>query len=517
VQKKYLKSVLVIILTAFFLRGLFLVAVFPIFSGQDEARHYNTIQYLATGQSKNCINFQGDVRQVKRNLDTYRYSDEIKETVPISQTEKIRSENYNKINFRNDFNGQGEKEFKNKRPAKIQHSCPPDVAGNALVKSDFSLYHRVLSVVESGLSEQNIFIRYYVLRIISVFLGTITLLLAYKIFRLINFSGKESLLLTTAISFQPKFSIYFTNINYDSLLIFLWTSFLLLGVLILKKGWSLWRAIILFIVLWLALWTKPSALALLVMLIYLLIYQVYQVLKKRNKKNKIKFRQIFLMVVMIILLGFLLYPSLKKIGIFNLSATEYTDKITIYLKKSFSKIHGSSRNYWGGLKGDELTLRFVEIIWVLEYIAWSGLVFWQLVRLKKIRQLLNRIIGYFKESEKEIISGRCLIKFSQKYARYFYFLLFGIFSLQLAIRVADWKMFVATGKLTLGTPGRYWLPNIISHFAILVFGWKVWLNCFFSAEKRKKYMLRGLMAFVLLMILYWSYEVFIVIIPEYYL
>ena len=542
------KLILTIILAAFFFRGLFLVAIFPIFKGQDESRHYNTVQYLSTNKDQQCKVYKKENKQNKQNIATYRYSDEIKETALISQTQQIRGNSYNKIKFNQEVNGFEEHHFKEIQHSKVQHSCPPDVARNALMSDDFSLYHKLLAKVESWLKAQDIFTRYYFLRIISVFFGLITLLLAYNIFRAVNFSDRQSLILTTIISFQPKLSIYFTNINYDVLLIPLWTAFILIGVLILKRGWSFWRTATLFIVLWLAVLTKPSALAMLGIVIYLLGYKVYQEIRKRNKNGQIKIRQILLVVGAIFLIGFLIYPLLKKVGIFNLTMDKYTQSLGEYIGKSFSKIYGSSRDYWGGLgwRADNLTIWYIRIIWVAEYIAWAGLSVWvwKMIFSERFEQKISKlqwkffrklIIGHREKQEIKrgvmatFVAGR--MKQSRKYFMglnktmktlngqriYFWFMLISVLALQIGIRIADWKVFVETGSLALGTPGRYWLPNVVPHFILLALGLKV-ITGFFGLNKfAKRYFELSLLLFLIIMILYWSYEVFDIIIPRFYL
>lgn len=542
------KLILTIILAAFFFRGLFLVAIFPIFKGQDESRHYNTIQYLETNKAQNCQSHEKGNKQDKQSIATYRYSDEIRETALLSQTQQTRGKSYNKIKFSNSVNGLGEQDFKKSVHSKTQHICPPDVARNALISDDFSLYHKSLVGIESWLKTQNIFIRYYFLRIISVFLGVIVLLLAYNIFRAVNFSDRQSLILTTIISFQPKLSIYFTNINYDALLIPLWTIFVLLGILILKKGWNLWRTIALFTILWLAILTKPSALAMLGIVIYLLIYKVYQEIKKRNKKGKIKTWQILLVIGTVFFIGFLIYPLLKKVGIFNLTTDRYTQSIGVYIGKSFSKIYGSSRDYWGSLgwRANNLTIWYVRIIWLVEYIAWGGLIIftfdaifgrifksgvsrlqWKFFRKLTIGHRKKReskrgtlatfVVGRIKNSEKYFKKMETVVKLINRQKQYLWFFLVSILVLQIGIHIADWKVFVETGSLTLGTPGRYWLPNIVPHFVLLALGLKIVTGFFESKQLRRKYFDLSLLALMVLMILYWSYEVFDIIIPRFYL
>jgi hypothetical protein len=97
-------------------------------------------------------------------------------------------------------------------------------------------------------------------------------------------------------------------------------------------------------------------------------------------------------------------------------------------------------------------------------------------------------------------------------------MLAAIIVLQIGIRVADWRVFTGEGSLVLGTPGRYWLPNIVPHFVLLSLGLKV-VMAGFSKRKimQRKYFEWSLLGFLVLMMLYWTYEVVDIIIPRFYL
>ncbi len=497
------KFILLIILTAFLFRGIFLVAVFPIFKGQDEARHYNTIQYLSTGKNKVCQNELNKQelknKQNKRDLSTYRYSDEIRETALISQNKQIRGNYYDKIVFTNGFNGLGEEKFKQQKHSKTQHLCPPDIATSMFNKDNLSVYHKFLKYIESALVDTNIFVRYDTLRIISVLMGALFLYLSYQIFLTVGLSKKQSLILTTIISFQPKLAIYFTNINYDVFLIPIWTGFVLLGVRILKSGWSIWRGLGLLTLFVLGVKTKPTAVALLGLVIYLIIYSLW-----RNRK-RIKHGKLLLGVaVAISILG--VYFISKKVDILTLFTTS---SFELYLGKSFSKIYGSSRDYWGaiGWNGSIWPMIYAKIIWFVEWMAWIGLIIFIICQWFKI---------FAKVQFLQFCKGSTFVKL-QKQKKYLWFMLVGIISLQIGIRVADWKIFTESGSLALGTPGRYWLPNIVPHFVLLAMGLKVITEFFKSKRLREKYFELSLLAFLVLMVLYWSYEVVDIIIPRFYL
>ena len=483
---------------AFLFRGIFLVAIFPIFRGQDEARHYNTIQYLASNKKQDCL--EGikkenlSKQQNKQDLSTYRYSDEIRKTALVSQNKQIRGNYYDKIIFTNSLDGLGEEKFKQQHHSKVQHICPPDIATSMFNKDSLGIYHKFLKYLESALTNQNIFVRYNILRIISVLMGVLFLYLAYQTFLAVGLSKKQSLILTTVISFQPKLAIYFTNINYDIFLIPIWTGFVLLSVRILKSGWSIWRGLGLLTLFVLGVKTKPTAVALLGLVIYLIIYSLWRS-RKRIKHSKL----LLGVAVAVSILG--VYFVSRRVDVLTLFAT---DSFGLYLTKSFSKIYGSSRDYWGvlGWQANNLTLVYVKIIWFIEWVAWLGLA-------------IFAICPWLAEAWS---LQACRDRVSAKvFAKYFWFMLASIVALQVGIRVADWKVFAESGSLVLGTPGRYWLPNIVPHFVLLTMGLKVITGFFRSKRLQKKYFESSLLVLLVIMILYWSYEVFDVIIPRFYL
>jgi hypothetical protein len=547
---KSAKVILLIILASFLARGIFLVAVFPIFKGQDESRHYNTVQYLATGKDKDCQNesYLENGRKIfvkpvqdKQDLSTYRYSGEIRETALVAQHKQIRGNYYDKINFTNSNDGYQEAEFKNKKYSKTQHICPPDIATSSLGKDGFSLYQWGVMNIERLLISQNIFIRYDVLRTISVLLGVVTLLLGYNVFRTVEFTKKQSLILTAIISFQPKLVTYFTNINYDVLLIPLWTGFILVGVVIIKKGWNFRKAALLLALLSGAIMTKPSALPLLGLVVFLAGGTLHE--KFKNKKNN------WVIIGGVILAGgFSSYILLDKAGVISIFSAEYMGVLAEYLSKSLPKIYGSSRDYWGaiGWSKNNLTLWYVKLIWSIELTAWLGIsllisstafsnLFKKTISKLQWKFFRKLIIGHREEkgtsrgfwattvdniirkSKKYLNRIDIIIRQNSRQKIYLWFMLTAIIVLQVGIRVADWKIFTSSGSLDLGTPGRYWLPNIVPHFVLLGIGLKIVTGLLVERKIKDRYFEWSLLLFLVVMVLYWSYEVINIIIPRFYL
>jgi len=204
--------ILALILSVFFLKGVFLVAITPIFEGIDEARHFNTIQYLSEPRPITwpLVN-RKETEKNAVNIQNYNYSQEIRETASVIGHGEALDDLYTTFSFAQGYDGKNEMDINNSDWHKYNEYNPPNLA-------PISLYHRLASIIEKTFDSQSIFVRYFLLRIFSVLLGTLTVLFSYFIIKNIGFSAKNSLLLTAIIAFQPRFSIYYANINYDALL-----------------------------------------------------------------------------------------------------------------------------------------------------------------------------------------------------------------------------------------------------------------------------------------------------------
>jgi hypothetical protein len=94
--------------------------------------------------------------------------------------------------------------------------------------------------------------------------------------------------------------------------------------------------------------------------------------------------------------------------------------------------------------------------------------------------------------------------------RYIIFFIGIVLALQLAIRFYDWRVFDATKQILIGTPGRYFLPNIIPHILLIITGLG-----FFTRNKRQFNILLEIL--LVLVVLFSLYTIIDVIIPRYYL
>jgi hypothetical protein len=478
------RVILLLILVVFFLKGVFLSAIQPIFSGQDEARHYDTVQYHAepegaVAKEEKIRKKNDDSLRDKDDFSTYNFSEEIQKTAEATDTDILRGEMYNTIRFSSSSDGMNESEINARIWKPYNYYTDPDIAGTT------SLYHKTAAQIEKLFSDQSILVRFYLVRIFSVLLGTFAIYLCYQIARTIGFSSKVSLILTAILSFQPKFSLYSTNINYDALLIPAFFLFTYAGVLTLKNGLN-WRTIsLLFISILIATETKGTGYILVIALLGLIAFLLYEKVKLQDKKVQYGIYGacciVSLAVVSFLFSHFFQIKNLSSIG-------DYISK-TI----TFNRFVLPSETYWGTLSwvNSSLLSNITSIIFVIEMIALIGLGL--LLFSKK-----------FKEDYPSFLPAR----------KYIVFLIGMIVALQIGVRIADWSVFSRIGnmKWSLGTPGRYFLPNLVSHILLLGAG----LGAILSWFKKERYFEAVLIAILIGMFSLMMYLTFNVIILRFY-
>ena len=463
--------ILAIILVAFFLRGLFLVALLPIFSGPDETRHYNTIQYFAEPEKKTWPIFKKkDSDQVKGDMSTYRFSQEIRETFKnISPYEG--DDLYNILDFSDNYIGKNEQIITNSQWHQYNEIYPPDVAATSK-----SLYHKIASYIERFFSSQSILVRFYLARIFSLILGTLVILCCYFITKNTGLSEKYSLLLTAIVSFQPRISMNFSYINYDAVLILAFSIFILGAVLSIKNGLN-WKNILIMIAsILMGVYSKGTALILLPIFL-ILFYKKINVFRKK--------RIIFLMFLILFII--LLYIIQLQYNLLSIISINKISTIGHYLSDSLTigRFEISAKTYWGDMQwSSNVFYGFILYsIWAVEIISAIG------------------VILFLKKKENPAFLPE---------KKYIWFFIAMLTFLQLGIRFYDWKVFSEFGNFSLGTPGRYFLPNIVPHI-ILVF-------CGLSALiKKEKHLEIFLKAGLLFMFFFWFYLMINVVLPRYYM
>ncbi len=484
------KIILGIILIAYFCQGVFLAILQPIFTGQDEARHYNSIQLIAEPYRehiKDPVPLIGS--QNKNDLSTYRFSEEIRETARATDNHLLRSEDYNTTRFSQSSLGPNESSI-NSRAWSVANFIGGKYTPDAVTST--TLYHSIASLIERFFADDSILTRFYLIRLFSVILGTIAIFFAYLTARTIGFSSPISLLITAIIAFQPKLALYLSQINYDALLIPLYFLFTYLSARIVRDGFTKPNTIALLLTLTAAIYTKATGALLLIMILPLFVPMLWQKFyHHKNEKQKRVLCISTLLGIISIMLAFSLY--------FFGSATALFDKLSTlptYLEKSLSwnKTIWPSESYWGilGWTNSSFLQSVPIVIFLIEFIASLGLSL--LFFSKKLRAAYPSHLP----SQKNVL-----------------FLLSMIIILQLGVRVADWEAFTRVGGMTmsLGTPGRYFLPTLLAHILILTTG----LGSFLTYFGKQSWLRPIITLWLLLMVAFTLHTIFNTIIFRYYL
>lgn len=482
-NKSYYKIILILILSTFFIKGLFMVALFPIFQGPDEQIHYATIQYYAEPKEKNWPTKILNKANKSSDISTYNFSEEIIKTAKITKFDEIKWKRNNTQIFSDTYTGLEENQLIHNTWKQYIDIYPPNITHST------RLYSFLASTIEILFNSKNILVKFYLVRIFSVVIGTLIIYLSYLISRKIGISPKNSLLIATIISFQPMFSFVSAIINPDILLVFAFTLFLFGSASVLKDGIN-WKTISIAILsILIGIFTKGPGLFLIIAFYPVLIYKIYQ---KINSK-KLLFLIGFIAFPIIILLS--LYPFIPKsyTNVFTHNSTEskftsFSESISRYRQETIkiNSVKDTMLSYWGnfGWLDTKIPRNIIDIIGVINIIAIVGIIIFLITKKEKKCKLPDK--------------------------KFIIFFIFLIILLQLAIRFYDWIIFDRIGKISIGTPGRYFLPNIVGHFIVLFIG----LAAFFRKEIFLEIILK--LSLILMVGLYLC-TILNIIIPRYYL
>ncbi|MDO9231737.1 MAG: glycosyltransferase family 39 protein [bacterium] len=471
------KFILALILVIFFLKGAFLTTLSPIFTGQDEARHYSSLQYRAEPKDKNWEKIDRPVGSMKSiNIADYNFSHEMIHAGEAADYNVFRHQMYNTVNFSDGYNGINEAEINHQLWKPYNYFKQPDIV------SGKNLYYFLATSLEKILSGSDILVRFFSNRILSTVFGTIGIFLAYLIFKNIGIKEKESLILTAITAFQPKYAMYFASINYDVLLIPLFFLFTLGAVFSLRNGFNWKNGSLMLLAIGLGFFTKATALILILPFFGLVVYFIYS-----SYKKKINLKIILLAIIIFVIIAYFSNYNFISILPFKNNVSETFHSFGSYLSESLTlgRFALSSRTYWGSLGwfSNAIDQNFTNFVWTIQTISVVGIIF-LLFSKKKLDFLPEK--------------------------KYVVFMIGMIFALQLGIRMADWKVFMGAGELELGTPGRYFLPNLVSHIALVFIGLGALL-------RKENYFRNALLAGLIVMISFSMYLIFNIILPRYYL
>lgn len=471
------RKFLAILLVIFFFKQLLWIAIFPIFQGPDETVHYATIQNQAYPMS---LDESRQFREYILKKDTNnisKHSEEITAVFELTEAGKISFNSDTTQIFTNNPDGQNENKIRNNDWKRIR---------GITVIEKLPGYYFIPSIIEKIFFKDNILTRFFIERIFSSILGLLIILFSYLTAKRVGFNEKISLLFSTIITFQPMFSQSSAIINYDVMLIFSFALFIYGAIWSLRDGLNWLNSLIMLLSAYLGIITKAPAIVLWLTLLSLTVYFA-------RKKLKIRNGYFITGTILIIFFAILILEIISPANHLNLLIRNndshfdsFFQSLSKYISVTFDRWNWSEISYWGnfGWLDTEIPHWIVNVFQGIEVVSIFGIIAYFILP-KKIPSFLPR--------------------------KKFVVFLIGIFlALQFAIRFADWNHFDLTGKIEIGTYGRYFLPVIFAQFSLIIIGigmlarkYSIWKNI--------------IKALAISMILLWTYATLLVIIPRYYL
>lgn len=508
--------ILTLILFVFVIKGLVFALIIPVFQGSDEYIHYATAQHLAEPKNKTWpIKIETRQTQNTKDIPSYHYTDEIIAFSQLTESWNLSGEPHNRQVFDPTLIEKNEKAMRSGKYASHISTYPPDVVTRT------NLAHQIVAWGEKMMTQKDFFFRYFTLRFLAIFYGLITLLSSYHISLWSGMQKKHAILLTGIIAFQPMLGATTAIINYDPLLIALFSLFLLCGTSILVHGPRYLNFLGLFFFALGAILTKGTGGILLILAIGLVAW----VLRRQfNLLNKLQKGTVFVVLLAFFVL-LLFFPPISYTATFSpLMKSDAISALGNYIENSvfdWGKIERTQITYWGtfGWLDTQLHPWVLYGIIMVELSSFLGLLLLVLYQLRN-RRVFQKLIALLKKSQRffPAIVLRIYTKIKNNLTAEKTFLpkpeLLIFFAastilLQLTIRFYDWLGIFSNGE-GVGLPGRYFLPNVIPHFIFLATGFGAW-------SKNARVLEIILKTLLLLMILFSLYAVFLIIIPRYYL
>ncbi len=404
-------KLLTVLLALTFIKGLIWAALTPIFQAPDEPIHFAMTQYLGEtnqhpGKVKVEINSLEFVKVLELTKFNWAKTHPVWQGLPKDWVQQI-----------NQMDPSLADQFK---------YVPGSSGGQKLPQ----LYYWLNWPVYKLFNNQSFFIRFYALRIASVFLGVATVYFSFLIAKLFFNNKSLALAVASLVAFQPMISVIFSSITYDSLAILTATIFTFFSISFIKtkKNKYLWSALLVSLV---SLFVKTQLIALLLTWPFLL--------SKKQLKKLVIFAPLLILVSTV--------KDYKEIisHFFSwFSAGPILTHTTQYLTQNFSRMWAEIFPWYWGVFG------WLEAVMPL-----------RVYTLLKLITLFS-LIGLFKFGFKQLKSKTQLFK------KVKFLLLFSL--LVIAVVLAN-DFIIFTQRLTIfGVQGRYFLPAITASMILLVFG-----------------------------------------------
>ncbi len=434
---------LALLVLVFLVLGTCQTLIIPFFQGPDEQVHYATVQNWAESREMAQPAASRPEPTQSDDIQTYRFSEEVRETAHRMQFDEIKWQGTNTQRFATKSrDGENEGEIRSNAWHRSIDVYPTNASGT------WSLYYLLGSGIELLSSTLPIFDRMFLVRFLSVVIGMLTVLLAYTTARKLSWSPGIATIFASLIAFQPMFIATSAVINIDILLIFSFSLFFYGAVRWFADGASLPSGGILLFATFLGIFAKGPGIVLLGLLLILFTVSFYQQFRTICRERLFT---CFLGFFVVTILVFIFIPPDILANFLHLGTTSVFStplaSLSAYIEKTLSAgpILWTAVSYWGsfGWLDNSFPRSFIHIILTIETVAVFGLLWF----------------CFDKNPPRFLPKKRILI-----------LAVLSVTLLQLAIRFFDWRVFDATGEILIGTPGRYFLPNIIPHLLLVVSG-----------------------------------------------
>lgn len=433
-----MKRLIKLLIVAAFFNALSWIILIPTWQYPDEQAHFAQIQYKA------------EIGGIPYNNKSFDTSSEVAISEKVLGTERDEFGN-------NQFTYHPEYHIKYSNslfgPQEFMISSLPKSERKQLVKNEATLnpplYYFFGTVVYRIFNSSSLFTRVFAIRVMSSLFFLMTIFLSYKTGQLI-FKDSQILpiVLAALVGFMPMLVFASTGVLPDTLTNFLFGSFILICLKIIRENFTTTKLFILFIIIILGAVTRQHFLITLFILPFVILQQLFF----NKQSRKMTFLSSLILVVSLYLLGFYV-GSLSFIRRFDfpessqqipgnpLSNITYLEHLKWTIKHSFDEIMPW---YWGIYKWLSLSLPPVvyQIINRLTPIALIGLILkiFEIVRKKQIK---NNLVLFF-------LILCPLIYF-------------------MAITTFDF-LYRKNHGFSFGIQGRYFFPTIVAQMALLLIG-----------------------------------------------
>lgn len=480
-------KLLILIIFLTFIKGLFWTGIVPLFQVPDEHHHYATIQHYAEPKDYKPLSNDFPIGHIIFNdTRTQNLSPELKAFLKATQFDEIRFNPESKLTPID--NNISENKLRENKLSHFVEKYPAWYIKKA------SIYYNIASIGEKIFYNFSIMERAYIARIFSIILTTLTILFSYFIFRKLYFNKLESSLSAGIISFHPMFSFMSSSINLDSMLFLSFTIFTLGIISALKDKLNKKNALLIIFGIFLAINTKQPGYFLFLPLIisvlfYIAIYRLDKI-KKLSKLQKIA----LLSTLLPLILSLLYFTLIKFFSLFDRTNSVFNLDKYIEYHLQFSLFIDRSLSYWGnfGWLNIPISTNIIFIIWIFLFLATLGITLFIVDKIRKWKKLnINDKILFFQVLTLLIITV----------------------GLNLLIHFVNFQQSnindLGNPLKSIGTQGRYFLPAIVSKFAILIIG----ISYLFKKFKREKI----IFVIFFMMIILNTISLFNYVIPRFYL